>query len=176
MTFDDVHELATSLPNVTVATRWGNRTWVVGKASFAWQRPFSKADLARFGDETPPSGEILAVRVENLDAKEALLAIAPRGFFTIPHFQGHAAILIALRVARARDVRAAVLDAYATVAPSDPPRARRRKPGRGRKRDRRPGAGSAVVARREVPTAARRGRSAAGRRCTGAPSPRRGSR
>ncbi len=126
MTFDDVHELAMSLPGVTVATKWGNRTWLVGGKFFAWQRPFSKADLKRFGDETPPAGEVLAVRVENLDAKDALLAIAPRGFFTIPHFDGYAAILIALEKARAKDVRAAVLDAHAAVAAS----LRRRRPTR----------------------------------------------
>ena len=97
MTFDDVDEFATSLPGVTVGAKWGNRTWMVDDKGFAWQRPFSKADLKRFGDETPPAGEILAVRVEDLDAKDALLAIAPPGFFTIPHFNGYAAVLIALR-------------------------------------------------------------------------------
>jgi hypothetical protein len=116
MTFDDVDALATSLPGVTVATKWGNRTWMVGDKGFAWQRPFSKADLRRFGDETPPAGEILAVRVESLDAKDGLLAIAPPGFFTIPHFNGYPGILIALRKARVKDVRAALKDAFAAVA------------------------------------------------------------
>ncbi len=127
MTFDDVDKLATSLPGVTVGTSWGNRTYLVGGKAFAWRRPFSKADLKRFGDEKPPSGEILAVRVESLDAKDALLAIAPAGFFTIPHFDGYAAILIELRRARARDVRAALKEAFATVAVARP---RRSKPGR----------------------------------------------
>ena len=117
MTFDDVDAFATSLPGVTVGARWGNRTWMVGTKGFAWQRPFSKADLKRFGDETPPAGEILAVSVESLDAKDALLAIAPPGFFTIPHFNGYPAVLIALRQARAKDVRAAILDAFRVVAP-----------------------------------------------------------
>src|SRR5688572_16560716 len=104
MTFDDVDALARTLPGVTVGLSWGTRTWSVNGKGFAWQRPFTKADLRRFGDETPPAGEILGVRVENLDAKDALLAIAPPGFFTIPHFDGYAAVLIALRKARASDV------------------------------------------------------------------------
>ena len=122
-----VHELATSLPGVSVGTKWGNRTWMVDGKGFAWQRPFSKADLKRFGDEVPPSGEILAVRVENLDAKDALLAIAPLGFFTIPHFQGYAAVLIELRLARAADVRAAVREAFRVVAPAPKVRKRARR-------------------------------------------------
>jgi len=140
MTFDDVDALATSLPGVTVGARWGNRTWMVEGKGFAWQRPFSKADLKRFGHETPPAGEILAVCVENLDAKDALLAIAPPGFFTIPHFQGYPAVLIALRRARAKDVRAAILDAFRTVAPTRPlarpavPASRKRRRGRATRR------------------------------------------
>jgi hypothetical protein len=113
-----VDKLARSLPGVTVGLKWGKRTWIVAEKGFAWQRPFSKADLERFGDETPPSGEILAVRVADLDAKDALLAIAPPGFFTIPHFNGYAAVLIELRRARAADVRAAILDAHRAVASS----------------------------------------------------------
>ena len=114
-TFDDVDELATSLPDVTVGTSWGNRTWKVNGKGFAWQRPLNKADLKRLGDEKPPAGEILAVRVESLDAKDALLAMGLRGFFTIEHFNGYAAVLIALREARAKDVRAAIRDAHATM-------------------------------------------------------------
>jgi len=76
MTFDDVDEVASKLPGVTVGLKWATRTWMVDGKGFAWQRPFSKADLKRFGDETPPAGEILAVRVESLDAKDALLAMA----------------------------------------------------------------------------------------------------
>jgi hypothetical protein len=94
---------------------------------------FSKADLKRFGDETPPHGEILAVRVENLDAKDALLVIAPPGLFTIPHFDGYAAVLIALRQARAKDVRAAFLDAFRAIA-AEASKPRARKPGRGGRR------------------------------------------
>ena len=117
MTRAQVAAIAGALPGVTVGTKYGNRTWLVGKSFFAWERPFSKADLKRFGDETPPSGDILAVKVENLDAKDALLEIGLPGFFTIPHFNGFAAVLIELRKARVRDVRAAITAAYRAVAP-----------------------------------------------------------
>lgn len=118
MTFDDVEAFVTELPNVAIGVSWGNRTYTVGDKALAWQRPFSKADLKRFGNETPPTGEILAVRVENLDAKDALLAMELPGFFTIPHFNGYAAVLIELRKARAKDIRAALVEAHRTMAPA----------------------------------------------------------
>lgn len=131
MKLDDVERFATSLPGVTIAAKWGHRTWMVDGKGFAWERQFSKADLKRFGDETPPQGEIIAVRVENLDAKEALLEIALPGFFTIPHFNGYAAVLIELRRARVKDVRAAIRGAFhAVAAEAATSRPRARKPRR----------------------------------------------
>ncbi len=50
--------------------------------------------------------------VENLDARDALLEMAPPGFFTIAHFSGFPAVLIDLKRARVRDVRAAITDAW----------------------------------------------------------------
>lgn len=116
VTIADVEKIVATLPTVTVGTKWGNRTWMVEDKGFAWQRPFSKADLERFGDETPPKGDILAVRVESLDAKDAVLAMELPGFFTIAHFNGYAAVLIELRKARAKDVRTAIQMAFAAVA------------------------------------------------------------
>lgn len=117
-TFEDVARIAATLPEVTEAERRGNLTWFVRGQAFAWDRPFSKADIGRFGDETPPAGPILAVRVADLDDKEALLAIRQPGFFTIPHFDGYAAVLIQLRTVGKKALREAVTDAWLARAPA----------------------------------------------------------
>src|SRR5262249_18265258 len=79
-TLDDVALMASELPEATEGERHGNRTWFVGGKAFAWDRPFSKADIRRFGDQTPPDGPILAVRVEDPGEKEAVLAANPDAF------------------------------------------------------------------------------------------------
>jgi hypothetical protein len=114
---DEAARMATELPEVTVGERYGNRTWLVGGKGFAWERPFSKADIKRFGDERPPDGPILAVRVDDLAEKEAVLAASHKGFFTIPHFNGYAAVLIQLKVVGKRALRDAILDGWLACAP-----------------------------------------------------------
>jgi hypothetical protein len=116
-TIDDVAGLALRLPGVTDGERHGTRTWFVSGQAFAWERPFSKADLRRFGEQAPPGGPILAVRVADLGEKEALLAAHPEAFFTIPHFDGYSAVLIQLPKVSAAALGEAVTDGWLACAP-----------------------------------------------------------
>ena len=116
-TLDDVATIALALPEVTEDRRQDRRTWYVRGKALAWERPFSRADIRRYGEEPPPVGSILAVRVLDLDEKDAILAVERVGFFTIPHFDGYAAVLIELDVVDLTDLREAILAGWRAVAP-----------------------------------------------------------
>jgi hypothetical protein len=118
-TLDDFALMATELPEVTEAERHGNRTWFVGGKAFAWERPFSKADVRRFGEAVPPAGPIVAVRVGDLAEKEAVLASSTEAIFTIPHFDGFAAVLVQLTAVTKKAMLDAVIDAWLACAPPE---------------------------------------------------------
>jgi hypothetical protein len=118
-TLDDVARLALALPEATEEERHGNRSWAVAGKTFAWERPYSKADLKRFGDETPPPQPVLAVRVDDMVERDAVLAAGHRGFFTMQHFEGYPAVLIELRSVTKRALRDALVDGWLACAPRE---------------------------------------------------------
>lgn len=94
-TWDDVRRLALALPETAERTSWGTAQWTVRGKGFVWERPLRKGDLAALGDAAP-DGPILGARVPDEGVKFALVADDPDVYFTIPHFDGYAAVLVRL--------------------------------------------------------------------------------
>ena len=112
-----VEAIIAKLDGVTEGTRYGQPTWFVNGRALAWDRPYSKADLKRFGTEGPPAQEpILAIGTIDLHEKEAILASGIKGVFTISHFDGYAAILVELGAISRKELRQLLLEAHAGFA------------------------------------------------------------
>jgi len=72
-----VRRIALALPECREKPSHGSAAWHVCDKMFAWERPLRPADIRALGDRAP-AGPVLAVRVEHLLAKEAVLARAPK--------------------------------------------------------------------------------------------------
>ena len=79
VTADDVRRIALSLPATTEKTSYGNPGFRVKDRLFASIRE---------------EGDGLAVWTGDLAEKEALIASEPDKFFTTPHLDGHAMVLV----------------------------------------------------------------------------------
>ena len=115
-TWDDVRRIALGLPETSERLSRGLRQWSVRDRSFVWERPLRRADLEALGDDAP-DGPILGAHVEHVGAKEALLATDPGVFFTTPHFDGYAAVLVGLARIGAEDLEELVVEAWLARAP-----------------------------------------------------------
>ena len=115
-TWDDVRRIALALPDTTEGTTHGQMSWQVRSKGFVWERPLRASDLRALGDAAP-TGSILGARVEHLGAKEALLAEDPGVFFTTPHFDGFAAVLVRLDEISFDDLEELIVEAWLARAP-----------------------------------------------------------
>ncbi|MGA9310287.1 MAG: MmcQ/YjbR family DNA-binding protein [Pseudonocardiaceae bacterium] len=116
-TWDDVRRIALALPETTErSAREDVRQWRVKDKLFAWERPLRRADLEALGDAAP-DGAILATRVADLGAKEALLADDPDIYFTTPHFNGYPAILVRLDRIIPAELAELLVEAWMARAP-----------------------------------------------------------
>lgn len=117
-TWDDVRTLALALPETTEqSSKQGLLAWQVRGKTFVWERPLRRADLDHLGDGAP-AGEVLAARTADLGAKEALLADDTGVFFTTPHFDGYAMILVELDRIGLADLEEVVVEAWLDRAPA----------------------------------------------------------
>lgn len=112
----DVARLALALPATEESTSYGHTAWKVADKGFVWERPFSKADLKRLGDDVP-EGPILAAYVDDLAEKEAVLAAHPGVMFTIEHFNGFPAVLVRLDEIDTDTLEETITDAWLARAP-----------------------------------------------------------
>jgi hypothetical protein len=119
--WEDVAAIAGALPEVDESTSYGNRDWKVRKKTFAWDRPLRPKEVEHLGGFEPegaaPSGEILAVRVADEEAKQALVSSEPEIYFTTSHFDGYPAVLIRLERIRRADLEELLIEAWLAKAP-----------------------------------------------------------
>ena len=64
-----------------------------------------------------PQPKVIAIRVENLDAKDILLSMDPEKFFTEPHYNGFPAVLVRLPAMDSAELEALVTYAWRCRAP-----------------------------------------------------------
>jgi hypothetical protein len=113
---EDVRRIALGLPETSERPQWGNASWRVRNKPFVWERPLRAADLRALGDAAP-DGRILGVRVEHVGAKEAMIADDPSVYFTTPHFDGYAAVLVRLDEIALDELEEVIAEAWLCQAP-----------------------------------------------------------
>lgn len=115
-TWNDVVRIAGELP---LTSEQSPRDWRVGKKLLAWERPLRPSDrdaLAARGTPSP-EGDILGVRVADEGVKFALVNDDPAVYFTTPHFDGYAAVLVILDAIDVADLEELITEAWLKQAP-----------------------------------------------------------
>ncbi|GAA3883563.1 MmcQ/YjbR family DNA-binding protein [Saccharothrix violaceirubra] len=116
-TWNDVRDLVFALPGTTERPTMDDMTaWRVADKLLVWDRPLRRGDLEALGDDAP-DGPVLAARVADFGIKEALLADSPDVYFTTPHFDRSAIVLVRLENIGVDDLEELITDAWVGRAP-----------------------------------------------------------
>lgn len=102
VTDDDVRRIALSLPGTSERPSYGTPGFRVKDKLFARLR----------------EDGALAVYVSALDEKEALIAADPDVFFTTPHYDGYAMVLVRLEAIGPHELDEVLTDAWRVRAPA----------------------------------------------------------
>ncbi|GAA3208316.1 MmcQ/YjbR family DNA-binding protein [Nonomuraea helvata] len=102
VTEDDVRRLALALPETLEKTMYGTPAFYVRGAWFA-----------RLRDE----GDVLVLPVGSEEGKAGLIAAGPGTFFTTPHYDGSATVLVRFGAVDADELRELLTDAWRLRAP-----------------------------------------------------------
>ena len=101
-TWEDVLAIGTSLPEVTESTWFRTPCLRVRKKSFCRMKE---------------DGETLVIRVVDEQDKVALMRMEPEVFFTTPHYDGYAYVLVRLAAVDRSQLGELLEDAWRLVAP-----------------------------------------------------------
>ncbi|MGV9305206.1 MmcQ/YjbR family DNA-binding protein [Nonomuraea sp. NPDC003727] len=102
VTEDDVRRIALGLPETTERLMYGTPAFYVKARWFA-----------RIREE----GDVLALPVASEEHKRELVAADPDAFFTLPHYDGHAVVLVRFAAVEAAELAELLTDAWRLRAP-----------------------------------------------------------
>lgn len=114
-TQDDVRRIALALPQIEE----GEDHFAFSVPTRGKQRGFAWVWMERVAPKKPRVAQpaVLAVRVANIEEKEALLALGEECYFTEPHYNGFPAILVRLAAIEVDELEALLIDAWRCMAP-----------------------------------------------------------
>lgn len=116
ISLDDVARVCLALPETAEVASRGARQWRVRDKLFVWERPLRRADLEELGNAAP-AGPVLGARVPDEGAKQALISVEPRVYFTTHHFDGYPAVLVRLEELDEEGLTELAEEAWACRAP-----------------------------------------------------------
>lgn len=102
VTLDDVRRIALSLPETVEKPSYGTPGFRVKDRLFA-----------RIREE----GDVVVLWCADLAEKEALIASEPDKFFTTPHYDGHALVLVHFEAVEIDELTELLTDSWRTRAP-----------------------------------------------------------
>ena len=113
--YQDVERFALTLPETTSAPSYGAPALHVNKRMLARLR----VEMAEEHDERTggPYGEVLMLKVADLGEKAALIASEPEVFFTVPHYDGYASVLIRLSSIPMDELHELLVESWMGLAP-----------------------------------------------------------